>query len=205
MLNNDLLETKNDVKKLINYYIIEYFKKLSLTSEQSQDYKYLYKKCYDIVNIYKKEWSLLYNLDILNEKSKILNKIGYFVAISFFSLYIFIVPVFLAIPFIIMEDNNRINHIALLFGFGEKDIYDYGLNEYIYEKQSGEEIKIENSELNKKKLERINEKFKNKFYYIGPSQCLIKSKEIFKQIMDLLNDLGNRSEEKWNEFKVEKI
>ena len=144
-------------------------------------------------------------MDILNEKSKTLNQIGTVFGVAFLCLSFFIVPAFIAIPFIIMEDKNCINHIALLFGFGEKDIYDYGLNEYIYKKKSGEEIKIEDGELNKKELSRINEKFRNIFYYIGPSQCLIKSKEIFMQIMDSLNELGNRSEEKWNEFKVEKI
>lgn len=30
-LNNDLLETKNDIKKLINYFIIEKIKKKSLS------------------------------------------------------------------------------------------------------------------------------------------------------------------------------
>ena len=47
--------------------------------------------------------------------------------------------------------------------------------------------------------------FRDIFSYLGPAQCLIKSKEIFIQIIDLLNDLGNRTEEKWNEFNVEKI
>ena len=41
----------------------------------------------------------------------------------------------LALPFYYLEANNNINYVALLFGFGEKDIYDYDLNEYIYEKK----------------------------------------------------------------------
>ena len=42
-------------------------------------------------------------------------------------------------------------------------------------------------------------------YYIGPGQCLIKSKEIFEQIIDLLNSFSVKSEEDWNKFKIEKI
>ena len=196
-LNNDLSEKKNDIKKLINYFIIEKIKKKSLSIEQSKDYNYLYKKCYNIVNVYKNECSLLYNLDILNEKSKTLYKIGdIFGLIFLFSIVLF--P--LAYPFLFLGENNTINYIALLFGFGEKDIYDYELNEYIYEKK-----KVEDKSQYEKEFQRIKEMFRNIFYYIGPAQCLIKSKEIFIQMINLLNELGNRSEEKWNEFKVEKI
>ena len=112
----------------------------------------------------------------------------------------------MAIPFLKLSSNNCINHIALTYGFGEKDIYDYGLNEYIYAKKPGNEIKEENNEVSNEKLIRKKGKlFEDIMYYIGPIQCLIKSKEMFIQIIDLLNDLGNRNEEQWNKYKVEKI
>ena len=65
--------------------------------------------------------------------------------------------------------------------------------------------KVEDKSQYEKEFGRIKTMFRNIFYYIGPAQCLIKSKEIFIQMINLLNELGNRSEEKWNEFKVEKI
>ena len=205
MLNNELSETKNDLKKLINYYILEKIEEKPLTEEQSKDYNYLYKKSKSIVDEYKNKCSLLYNLDILNEKSKILNRIGLIGGGIMLGFFFLLIPVFIALPFLELELNNRINYISLLFGFSEKDINEYGLNKYIYVQKSEKKMNEENNELNEKNLNRIKEIFRDIFYYTGPAQCLIKSKEIFIQIIDLLNNLGNKSEEKWNEFKIRKI
>ena len=206
MLNNDLSETKNDVKKLINFYIIEKLRKDTLTKDQDKEYNTLYKKCKDIVNDYKNKCSLLYNLDILNEKSKILRNIGFVFGFGFLCLFFLLIPMLIAIHFIFLEDANIINYIALLFGFGEEDIYEYGLNEYIYTKKDEKEIKEENKEFPIEKfIEKNKNFFKDIMFYIGPIQCLLKSQEMFTQIINLLNELGNRKEEQWNKFQVEKI
>ena len=109
---------------------------------------------------------------------------------------------FIAIPLLILYENNTINNIALKYGFGERDLFEYGLNNYIYpqkEQKEKKDFKIE------KLQEKCKELFEKIIYYIGPIQCLIKSKELFLQIIDLLTELSNRKEEKWNNFQVEKI
>ncbi len=104
-----------------------------------------------------------------------------------------------------MEKIHTLNMIAIKYGFGENDIYDYGLEKYIYQKEKNEK----NEKIDKEKLEELQEKWKNLFedilYYIGPIQCLIKSKELTQQIINLLDEISNRNEDSWNTFKVEKI
>ena len=93
-----------------------------------------------------------------------------------FCFLFFVIPVLIAIPFMNMEINNRINYIALLFGFLEKDLYEYGLNKYISDQKYKKEINEENNELYEKNVKRIKEIFRDIFYYAEPAQCLIMSK-----------------------------
>ena len=112
---------------------------------------------------------------------------------------IFFLPIFFLLPFALLNENNIINNIALKYGFGKKDLFDYGLNEYIYQKNENNNLKDEELAKKYRKL------FEDILYYIGPIQCLIKSKEFFGQIINLLIDLNNKNEEEWNKFHVEKI
>ena len=206
-LENNMLEAKKNVQKLIDFYISEKIEKKPLTNEQSEEYKSLYTKCVDFVNNYKNSCSLLYNLEILNKKSKIVyeNEKNLLIFCSIIAMTIVLYPVALMI---ICTNNNEINKIALLYGFGENDLKEYGLNEYINNKRNEikESIKEENNELLfQKELSELTKFFKDIMYYIGPIQCLIKSKEMFDQIVDLLNGFSVKSEENWNEFKIEKI
>ena len=207
-LNDNILEeTKKDVQKLIDFYILEKIEKKQLTNEKSEEYISLYTKCVDFVNKYKNSCSLLYNLEILNKKSKILyeNEKNLLIFCTVIAMTIVLYPVALMIVF---SNNNEINKIALLYGFGEKDLNDYGLDKYINNKRSEikESIKEENNELLlKKELSELTQFFKDIMYYIGPIQCLIKSKEMFDQIINLLHSFSLKSEEDWNKFKIEKI
>ena len=139
------------------------------------------------------------NLDILNEKSKFLSTLGFVGFCIFMPLFVFIIPVFIAMPFLILNENNTINNIALNYGFGKRDLNDYGLNEYIYKKKENNNSKDEELVNNYKQL------FEDILYYIGPIQCFLKAKEFFLQLVDLLTELNNRNEEEWNKFHVEKI
>ena len=89
-----------------------------------------------------------------------------------------------------------INNIAIKFGFGQKDLYDYGLSKYIYGKEKLSSEKLQ------KKCQKL---FEDLIYYIGPIQCLIKSKELFEQIINLFGELKNKKEDDWNTFKIEEI
>ena len=208
LLNNSLLEIKKDVQKLIDFYILEKKEKQVLTLEQRQENKSLIKKCNDIVKDYKNKCSLLYNLEILNKKSNMIyeNELPIGMIYIIFLSTLVLIP--LALPILKVILDNQINQIALLYGFGEKDLSDYGLDKYV--KNKGSEIeettKGENNEqLLKNELSNLTYFFKDIMYYIGPGQCLIKSKEIFEQIIDLLNSFSVKSEEDWNKFKIEKI
>ena len=199
LIKNDFSSIKNDVKILVNFYIKEKLEKKSLTYNEKQKYKELYEACNNFVVKFKNNCSLLYNLNILSAKSKGLKIVGT-IGLYFFTTLFFLI--IFSIPFIIIMESQTFNYIAIKYGFGENDIYDYGLEKYIYEKEKSEKI-------NKEKLEKLQEKclslFEDILYYIGPIQCLIKSKELTQQIINLFDEISNRSEESWNTFKVEKI
>ena len=138
LLNNSLLEIKKDVQKLIDFYILEKKEKQVLTLEQRQENKSLIKKCNDIVKDYKNKCSLLYNLEILNKKSNMIyeNELPIGMIYIIFLSTLVLIP--LALPILKVILDNQINQIALLYGFGEKDLSDYGLDKYV--KNKGSEI-----------------------------------------------------------------
>ncbi len=199
LYNKSISKIKNDTKKLIHFYIKEKIEKKSLSKEENKEKNELHKVCNNIVNDYKKNCSLLFNLDILAIKSKLFANASLISAIIISPFCIFIIPIFFLIGYILIYEENIINNIALKYGFGKKDLFDYNLNEYIYQKNENNNLKDE--EL-KKKYRKL---FEDILYYIGPIQCLVKSKEFFDQIINLLIDLNNKNEEEWNKFHVEKI
>ena len=203
LLNSDFFSIKNDAKKLISFYIKNKLDNKSLTNEENSQYKELYNKCNTVVSDFKKKNSILYNLNVLEIKSKSLKILGIVGMIVTAPLCVFVLPLIAFIPFIILADSQIINNIAITYGFGEQDIYDYKLNKYLYEK-----IKSENLD-EKKKTEKIQKLcsslFENLIYYIGPIQCLIKAREQTEQIKNLLESLSLRDEYNWITFNVEKI
>ena len=140
-----------------------------------------------------------FNLEILKTKSKFLKKLGDFGSLVCLPLFVFIAPIFISLIFVELCNKNRISHISLKYGFGKKDLIDYGLNEYIFKENEYNKLK---GEVLEKKYQNI---FKDILYYIGPIQCLIKAKEIFEQIINLLDNLSNKHEEEWNKFHIKKI
>ena len=175
LIKKDFSSNKNDAKILISFYIKEKLEKKSLTSEEKKKYKELYKLCNNIVVDFKKKCSLIYNLEILLEKSKVLKTVGII---------------------------GMINNIAINYGFGQKDLYDYGLDKYIYERDKNEKFDNEQIQKLEKKCKSLLEDI---LYYTGPIQCLIKAKEFTHQIINLIDELSNKNENDWNTFQVEKI
>ena len=194
LYKNDISQYKGDVKKLINFYIKENLEKKSLTKEEKKLYNEIYSSSNENVINYKKNCSILYNLNILDVKSKTkyyIGNIGYFIFVPF---HILLIPFF----FFSLAENKMIDSLALDYGFGKKDLIDYGLNQYIYKIKEKNNLK-ENEIINAKK-----ELFEDILYYIGPIQCLLKSKELFFQIIKLLIKLNDKNEEEWNKFHIEK-
>lgn len=86
-----------------------------------------------------------------------------------------------------------IDVLAINYGFEEKDMKKYGLDEYIYEKSE------------KFEEEKIKQKFEDIIYYIWPIQCALKAKELFIQIFVLFEKLSKKKDNEWNTFKIEQI
>ena len=83
---------------------------------------------------------------------------------------------------------------------------DHGINE-INEKEKMLDKKNNNS-INKEmrtKMELGMKFFKKLLFYIGPIQCLIKTKELSKELFDLFEKLKNRKEKEWIFYKIHKF
>ena len=187
---NEFLQMKDNSQKLINYYIKEKIQKKSLSKEEEKELDLLYNKCNKFVKKLKNQCSILYNLDILNRKSK-WKKI-----LSGIFMGIFLILPIVNILAIWIYYKCCINFIAFKYGFDEQDIKKYGLYEYIYGKNEKKE------KFDEKKIE---EKIENIIFYIGPIQCALKAKELFSQIFHCFEELSMKNEKDWNIFKIEKL
>ena len=190
-MEKEFSKMENNCKKLISYYIKTKIKNKSLSNEEKNEVSLLYDKCNQFVQSVKEKCSILYNLNILELKEK-WKKNLYSVLIWLTApLLIFYLPLVL-----IPESYYRaslIDVLAINYGFDEKDMKKYGLDEYIYEKSE----KFED--------EKIKQKFEDIIYYIGPIQCALKAKELFIQIFVLFEKLSEKKENEWNTFKIEQI
>ena len=208
-LKDSFKNMKDNASQLIKFFIKDKLKNQSLTKEEEELYKKLYKECNEFSTMLKKGCSILYSLDMLNVKRKeemiaarVMGSIvggvlgGLMIVTSGISM-IFYVALLITVTAIVRK--NFVGNIAIKFGFGEQDIIDYGLGEYIYGSEKSNEKFDEKSE------KKIKEIFKQIIYFIGPIQCAIKTKESMIQIVDLMDKLIDKKEEDWNKFKVEKI
>ena len=120
LYNKDIQIAKNNTKKLISFYIKEKLENKSLTKDEKSEYNELYKRCCNIIDEYKKNCSLLYNLDILNIKSKFLNYVGVIGSALFLPFFFLIIPIFIGFSFLHLRNNNLIDNMALKYGFGKR-------------------------------------------------------------------------------------
>ena len=125
--------------------------------------------------------------------------------------------------------------LSIQFGFDDKDLIEYDLKKYLIEKSDEklmkEEKESKNIEMNikektNKKGNEINKKedkendskeeikkimtdgvefFEKLLFYIGPIQCLIKWKELSKELFDLFEELKNRKEKDWITYQIHKF
>ena len=208
-LDTEFENMKNNASQLLKFFIKEKKKKLSLTNEEKETYKILFKKGSEFAQKLKRNCSLLYSLDILDVKSKdkitaarviapVINGILGSLWIFSFGITFAISIIFLAGVYLFVK-KNMVGNIAIKYGFGEKDIDEYGLEEYIYEKEDDKEKVDKNLE---KKIKIL---FMDIIYYVGPIQCSLKSKESLSQIFEIFETLSAKKEDDWNKFKVEKI
>ena len=206
LYTKEFTDYKNYSTQLIKYFIKEKLENKYLSEEESKEYYSLYDISIIAVKDFKNNNSLFYNLDILNIKSKGKKNIGIIGSVlSYPFIFLFGIGTFFFAGFMYLYENNIINNIALKYGFSQKDLFEYGLNNYIFEEKEEKEQKEEKDFDFEKFEKKYKEFFEKIIYYIGPIQCLIKSKELFFQIINLLSDLSKRKEEEWNKFQVEQI
>ena len=140
-----------------------------------------------------KENSLLISLPILRNFYE--KKIFYFLIIFGLLFSLAIIGVFCLIAGIIGLAKGFILHIALEYGFDEKDIQDYGLKEYVFT-----ETKEKNEKAIKKKIEDAKDFFEKLLKFTNGCQLVIKSFEVYKNTLESLKKLGKIDNDDWNKF-----
>ena len=200
-LDNEFNSMKENATSLIKLYIKEKLEKKSLTKDEKNLYKKLYKECNEFaLKLRTNCGNILYNLNILKVKTD--KKAFFYLSIFFAQFYIFIIPVFLSMLCAFFYTKNLISKIALSFGFSEEDIYFYGLDKYVFTEKFLKDITDKDSEKSNKKIQAF---FEDIIYYIGPIQCALKARDALFQIKEMFEKLSNKKDEEWNKFKVEKI
>ena len=207
-INNEFENMKKNSSQLIKYFIKDKKLKESLTKEEKGNYNSLYPQCNEFAKNLQKNCSILYKLDILNVKSRkniiavsVAGSVTNFV-LGLLSVFTFgitvVISIFVAFGVFYFAKKNMIHNVAIKYGFGDKDIEEYGLDKYIYKSEANEKF-------DEKFEKKIKELFMELLYYIGPIQCAIKSKESLFQIYELFTILSKKKEDDWNKFKAEKI
>ena len=190
-MEKEFSKMENNCKKLISYYIKTKIKNKSLSNEEKNEVSLLYDKCNQFVQSVKEKCSILYNLNILELKEKW--KKNLYIALALLTLPLYFIGIPLILIPVLYYEAYLIDVVEINYGFDQKDMKKYCLDEYIYEKSE----KFED--------EKIKQKFEDIIYYIGPIQCALKAKELFIQIFDLFEKLSEKKENEWNTFKIEQI
>ena len=200
-LDNEFNSMKENATSLIKLYIKEKLEKQSLTKDEKNLYKKLYKECNEFaLKLRTNCGTILYNLDILKVKT---DKTAFlFMGLFFLVFYMFVLPFIIANYFLSSYRKNLISKIASSFGFSEEDIYFYGLDKYVFSEKFLKDLSDKDSEKINKKIKSF---FEDIIYYIGPIQCALKARDALFQIKEMFEKLSNKKDEEWNEFKVEKI
>ena len=206
-LDDEYISMQKNAENLVKLYMKEKLEKKSLNKDEKTLYKKLYEECNKFVIKLQKNSSILYDLEILKVKSKptvselFLNFALKTRGTPFFDLLFILI----LLPFIIISSkniyNNLISNVASSFGFSEKDIYQYGLDKYIFKEEFMEDISGDKE----KPIEKMKKFFEDIIYYIGPIQCALKSRETIIQIKEMFEKLSNKKDDQWNKFKVTKI
>ena len=186
----DLKELKEMNKQLINLFIDDYKRK----KYDKEKYKKLIEQCKILVKKIMEENSLLISIPILHdfyEKKEFILSILCGLALTFYIVGIIYV-VYGAYGLI----KGYIKYLALEYGFDEKDIEDYQLEEFVF---AG--LKGENEAEIKKKIKESKNFFEKIIKFTNGCQLVIKSFEIYQNIFKSLNKLINLNNEQWNNFK----
>lgn len=154
------IRKKNDTQSLINFYIKEKFNIIDLSDTENKEKNYLTIECNNFVNKMKNKCSLLYNLTIfeIKEKSGFLSLYTLimlpFLLVSLFLPYMFNYACIKIFNFL----DKSVPFISIQFGFGIKDLENYGLKKhYISFIEKRTNINL-NSKTDKNNLKKDDEK-----------------------------------------------
>ena len=198
--NNEIIQMKRYTKELIEFFIKEKIDKKELSQSEIKHKKTLLTITGAFLEKEKLESSILNNLEILNikEGSKLKLGIGIFTAIILYPIFFvsLFLPIFVSLNqakiLLFFFNDEYIPNLSIQYGFDLKDLIKYNLKKYLVIKddENKKDIQI--------MMKSCHEFLKNLLFYIGPIQCLIKAKELSKELFDLFEEFKNRKDNEWN-------
>lgn len=191
----DLNELKETNRQLINIFKDD-LKRIKIDKEK---YNILMNKSKELTSKMMKENSLLMSMPILHKFYEKSDKYICFIILGVMSL-IYLMGIPLIIYGIVKLVKGVVLQVALEYGFDEKDIQYYKLEEYVFS-----EIKENNEKEINKKMEKAKDFFDKVLRFTNGNQLFIKSFEIYQNVFKSLEKLGNINNEEWNRFSENEI
>ena len=190
-------------QKLIEFFIKEEIENKTLDNSEKKGKEKLLEITNAFISIKKLDSSILNNLEILNIKkgNNFKRALGILSGIISFPLLLasFFLPAIVSfgcIKFIYLFFDEYIPDLSIQYGFDENDLKKYDIKKYLSKENNEDNEDIKKLITNCKKfLEKL-------LFYIGPIQCLIKAKELSKELFDLFEELKNKKEIEWITYKV---
>ena len=206
--DNELIQMKEYTKNLIQLYIKEKLEKKEINNLEKEEKREFLKITDIYIKMKKLECPLLNDLEILNIKEGSNLKIGMGVPAIIISLPIFFASFFLPTAVALAWSkycefffcDQCILPLSIQYGFDDEDLIQYDLKKYIIKKKD-----VKNVEDIKITTKYCDDFFKKLLFYIGPIQCLIKAKELSKNLFDLFEELENRKENDWITYRIHEI
>lgn len=191
----DLNELKETNRQLINIFKDD-LKRIKIDKEK---YNILMNRSKELTSKMMKENSLLMSMPILHKFYEKSDKYICFIILGVMSL-IYLMGIPLIIYGIVKLVKGVVLQVALEYGFDEKDIQYYKLEEYVFS-----EIKENNEKEINKKMEKAKDFFDKVLRFTNGNQLFIKSFEIYQNVFKSLEKLGNINNEEWNRFSENEI
>ena len=192
--DNDLKELKEANIELINFFKDD----LNGKKYDNEKYKLLIKKCKELTSKMMKDNSLLMATPLLHNFYDNSISIAFIIAGAIGTLLLIGIP--FLITGIVLLAIGSVTQIALEYGFDENDIYNYGLDEFVFS-----ELKGKNEKEIRKKIENSKKFFEKLIKFTKGVQLFIKSLEVYQNIFKCLEIFQNTDNEEWNRFTLSEI
>ena len=201
--NNELIQMRQYTQKLIEFFIKEEIENKTLDNSEKKGKEKLLEITNAFISIKKLDSSILNNLEILNIKKGNNFKMALGTLSGIISFPLLFASAFLPtivcfgwFKFIFLFFDEYILDLSIQYGFDENDLIKYDIKKYLSKENNEDNEDSKKLIINRKKfLEKL-------LFYIGPIQCLIKAKELSKELFDLFEELKNKKEKEWITYKI---